>query len=213
MEAARVTPRKYGGRSAAERKAERHAALVSAALEIWQEQGWAAVTMRGVCARAGLTDRYFYESFADRDALLARVWDQARDETLMMLLGAITEAPQNDPLLQLQSAIHAVVHHIADEPARAQILFGDHAGSAVLEQRRRDTVQMTSDIMIDLAKPFLRNPDDTTGLRMTVVLGIGGFIELMLAWRLGLVDVDADGIIDHLAGVGQALAAQFLAEA
>jgi hypothetical protein len=70
---------------------------------------------------------------------------------------------------------------------------------------------MTSDIMIDLARPFLRDPDDTTGLRMTVVLGIGGFIELMLAWRSGLVDVQADEIIDHLAGVGQALAAQFLA--
>jgi len=210
MEAASVTPRRYGGRSAAERKAERYAALVSAALEIWQEQGWAAVTMRGVCARAGLTDRYFYESFADRDALLVTLWDQARDETLVMLLGAITEAPQDDPLLQLKSAIHAVVHHIADEPARAQILFGDHAGSAVLEQRRRDTVQMTSDLMIGLARPFLRDPDDTAGLRMTVVLGIGGFIELMLAWRLGLVDVQADQIIEHLDGVGRALAAQFL---
>jgi AcrR family transcriptional regulator len=212
VEAARVTPRKYGGRSAAERKAERYATLVSAAQEIWQEQGWAAVTMRGVCARAGLTDRYFYESFADRDALLATVWDQARDDTLVMLLGAITSAPQEYPLLQLKSAIHAVVHHIADEPARAQILFGDHAGSAVLEQRRRDTVQLTSDLMIDLAKPFLRDPTNTTSLRMTVVLGIGGFIELMLAWRLGLVQVDPDEIIDHLAGVGEALAAQFLRE-
>jgi AcrR family transcriptional regulator len=210
VDAPRVTPRKYGGRSAAERKAERHAALVSAALEIWQEQGWAAVTMRGVCARAGLTDRYFYESFADRDALLVTLWDQARDETLVMLLGAISEAPADDPLLQLRCAIDAVVHHIADEPARAQILFGDHAGSAVLEQRRRDTVQMTSDLMIDLARPFLRDPDDTTGLRMTVVLGIGGFIELMLAWRLRLLDVDPDAIIEHLAGVGNALAAQFL---
>ena len=52
--------------------------------------------------RRGLTDRYFYESFTDRDALLATVWDQMRDETLMMLLGAITKAPQDDPLLQLQ---------------------------------------------------------------------------------------------------------------
>jgi AcrR family transcriptional regulator len=185
---------------------------MSAALEIWQEQGWAAVTMRGVCARAALTDRYFYESFADRDALLVALWDQARDETLVMLLAAISEAPPDDPLLQLKSAIDAVVHHIADEPARAQILFGDHAGSAVLEQRRRDTVQMTSDLMIDLAKPFLRNPEDTTSLRMTVVLGIGGFIELMLAWRLRLLDVDPDAIIEHLAGVGDALAAQFLSD-
>lgn len=212
MEAAKVRPRKYGGRSAEERRTERRAALVSAGLEIWQEQGWAAVTMRGVCARAGLTDRYFYENFPDRDALLATVWDQARDETLEMLAAVILPVTGEDPMIQLRSAIDVVVHHIANEPARAQIVFGDHAGSAVLEQRRRETIQLASDLMIDLAKPFLRDPTDTTSLRMSVVLGIGGFSELMLAWRSGLVDVDANQIIDHLADVGESLAAQFLAQ-
>src|SRR5512139_974724 len=72
--------RTYGGRSAEERRSERRHRLVDAALAIWGEQGWAAVTMRQVCARAGLIDRYFYESFPDRDALLVAVWDQLRDE-------------------------------------------------------------------------------------------------------------------------------------
>ncbi|HET6290833.1 MAG TPA: TetR family transcriptional regulator, partial [Amycolatopsis sp.] len=62
--------RRYSGKTADERRAERRLALLGAALDIWQEQGWAAVTMRGVCARANLTDRYFYESFANRDVLL-----------------------------------------------------------------------------------------------------------------------------------------------
>ncbi|WP_278258124.1 TetR family transcriptional regulator [Nocardioides convexus] len=54
--------RRYGGKTAEQRRAERREALLAAAVDIWQESGWAAVTMRGVCARAGLTDRYFYES-------------------------------------------------------------------------------------------------------------------------------------------------------
>lgn len=210
METAKVTPRRYGGKSAEQRRTERRAQLVDAALEIWQEQGWAAVTMRGVCAQAGLTDRYFYESFTDRDALLGTVWDQVRDETLAMLDTAITAAGDQGALEQLYAALDAVVHHIADEPSRAQIIFGDHAGSAVLEQRRRDTVQLATDLMIGLARPFLRDDVDEQALRINVLLGIGGFVELMLAWRSGLVESSTDQIVEHLADVAGALSGRFL---
>ena len=210
MTTAPASPRRYGGKSAEERRDERRTALVAAALEMWQEHGWAAVTMRGVCAATGLSDRYFYESFADRDALLATVWDQIRDQTLEMILAAIMQHADGHPLDQLRAAHVAVVHHIADEPARAQILFGEHAGSAVLEQRRRDTVQLTTDLLIDLARPYLRADVDEQEFRINVLVGIGGFVELMLAWRSGLVDADAATIVGHLDGVGAALAPRFL---
>jgi AcrR family transcriptional regulator len=210
VNASRVTARKYGGKSAQERRAERRTLLVDAALEIWQEQGWAAVTMRGVCARAGLTDRYFYESFTDRDALLATVWDQMRDETLAMLLAAITPVADDGPMAQLHAAHHAIVHHIVDEPARAQIIFGDHAGSAVLEERRRDTVRLATKLTLDLAEPHLEQDVDEQALRISTLLGIGGFVELMLAWRSGLIEATADEIVGHLDEVASALGSRFL---
>jgi AcrR family transcriptional regulator len=202
--------RRYAGKSADQRRSERRETLVAAALDIWQESGWAAVTMRGVCARASLTDRYFYESFADRDALLATLWDQMRDETLQMLLDAIAPYADAGPLDQLRAALFAVVHHVGDEPQRAQIVFGDHAGSAILEQRRRETIQMAVGLLIDIARPHLREDVDEVGFQVNVLMGIGGFVETMLAWRSGLVDADADALVEHLAGLGAALAPQFL---
>lgn len=210
MESTQVARRRYGGKSAEERRAERRAQLVEAALEIWQEQGWAAVTMRGVCAHAGLTDRYFYESFTDRDALLGTVWDLMRDETLSMLLDTLVPVADRSALEQLRVALAAVVRHIAEEPARAQIIFGDHAGSAILEQRRRDTVQMATDLMIGMAGQFLRDDVDEQELRLNVLLGIGGFVEVMLAWRNGLIAGTADEIVEHMADVGAALGTRFL---
>ncbi|WP_183096243.1 TetR/AcrR family transcriptional regulator [Nocardioides stalactiti] len=207
---AKISPRKYGGKSAEQRRAERRTQLVDAAVEIWQEQGWAAVTMRGVCAQAGLTDRYFYESFTDRDALLGTVWDQQRDETLAMMYVALAEQGDGDALDLLNAVLVKVVRHIADEPARAQIIFGDHAGSVVLEQRRRDTLQMATDLMIEMGRQFLRDDVDERALRINTLLGIGGFVELMLAWRSGLVESGTDEIVEHLAAVGAALAAPFL---
>lgn len=205
-----ASTRRYGGKTADQRRDERRHALVAAALDIWQEQGWAAVTMRGVCAHAGLTDRYFYENFANREELLATVWDQIRDETLHMLLVVVAAHADSPPLDQLRAALHAVVHHIQQEPARAQILFGDHSGSEFLEQRRRQTVQQATDILIELARPYLRSDVDDLAFRINVLLGIGGFVEIMLAWRSEVLAADADALIDHLAGIGASLAQNFL---
>lgn len=202
--------RRYSGKTADERRAERRLALLGAALDIWQEQGWAAVTMRGVCARANLTDRYFYESFANRDALLATAWEQVRDETLRMVLDAVAAHIERPALEQLRAAVDVVVHHVQEEPSRAQILFGDHAGSAVLEQLRRQTVQETTGLLIDLARPHLKPDVDGLEFRVNVLLGIGGFVEIMLAWRSGLLDADADTLVEHLTGVGTSLSRMFL---
>ena len=37
-------------------------------------------TMTAICHQAGLTERYFYESFANRDAALVAALDQVTDE-------------------------------------------------------------------------------------------------------------------------------------
>jgi hypothetical protein len=61
-----------------------------------------------------------------------------------------------------------------------------------------------------LAHPFLRDGVDEQALRVNVLLGIGGFVELMLAWRDGLVHSTTDQVVEHLADVGAALGARFL---
>ena len=210
MKSSPAPQRRYGGKSADQRRAERRENLVAAGLEIWQESGWAAVTMRGVCARAGLTDRYFYENFTDRDALLTTIWDQMRDQTMAMLLAAIMLEADQPALTQLRAALASIVHHIGDDPQQAQIVFGDHAGSAVLEQRRRTTIQLAVTLLIDLARPFLRDGIDETAFRINVLTGIGGFVEVMLAWRSGLLEADADELVGHFADLGAALAPRFL---
>ncbi|MEC3977437.1 TetR/AcrR family transcriptional regulator [Amycolatopsis sp. H20-H5] len=210
MKSTRATARRYGGKTAEQRSAERRGSLIDAALQLWRDQSWTAVTMRGVCARAGLTDRYFYENFTDRDALLGTVWDQVRDETFAMLLTTIHALSERPPLEQLRAALTAVVHHIADEPEQAQILFGDHTGSAVLEQRRHDVIQLATDLLITLARPYLRPQIDENEFRTNVLLGIGGFVQVVFAWRAGLVEAETEAIVEYLAGVAEALSPRFL---
>jgi AcrR family transcriptional regulator len=71
--------RSYGGLAMEERVAARRARFVEAGIALFGTQGFRAATVRGVCAAAGLTDRYFYESFATLEALLAAVYCSLKD--------------------------------------------------------------------------------------------------------------------------------------
>ena len=200
----------WGGRTAAERHAERRQRLIQAATDIWVESGWAAVTMRGVCARTSLNDRYFYENFADRDDLLCAVWDGVRDDLLGQLLAVLAEDRERPPMDTLRKGIALVVQRTAEDPGWSQIMFGRHLGSAVLEQRRTAILHQATNIMVGAAKPYLKPDADERGLRVDALVGIGGFVELVTAWHSGLVDVDAQEVIDHCGRLGTTLAAVYL---
>src|SRR6201995_2401774 len=71
--APRTTARPYGGVDAAHGLATRRARLLEAGLDLLGGDDAAELTVRGVCRRAGLAARYFYESFADKDELIGAV--------------------------------------------------------------------------------------------------------------------------------------------
>ncbi|WP_280265860.1 TetR/AcrR family transcriptional regulator [Nocardia wallacei] len=204
----RAATRTWGGRTPEQRRAERRARLIEAALEIWVDHGWAAVTMRGVCSRASLNDRYFYEHFADRDELLGVAWDEVCLEVFGELSAVVAENLERAPLDILREAISRAVE--LQSGGHARILLAEHAGSAVLEERRSKMLTDATDLLIAAARPYLRPGVDETSFRMSTLMGIGGFVELLAAWRAGALDVDAGRIIDHTSSHAALLSAQYL---
>ena len=53
-----------------ERRAQRRSQLIAAAIEVYGEIGYRQATVKAVCEAAGLTERYFYESFDNSEDLL-----------------------------------------------------------------------------------------------------------------------------------------------
>jgi AcrR family transcriptional regulator len=70
MAVAAKKSRLYGGLSAEERRSERRGRLIEAAIKVYGDVGYRNATVKAVCAAAELTERYFYESFANSEALL-----------------------------------------------------------------------------------------------------------------------------------------------
>ena len=67
--------RNYAGLSAEERRDARRERLIEGAIRAYGELGYRNTTVKAVCEAAGLTERYFYESFANSEALLVAAFD------------------------------------------------------------------------------------------------------------------------------------------
>jgi AcrR family transcriptional regulator len=98
-----------------DRRAQRRGKLIAAAISVYGERGYRQATVKAVCEAAGLTERYFYESFANSGELLIasfnavtfRVFEasveaaaaagRSRTERARALLRAYFTALQRDP--------------------------------------------------------------------------------------------------------------------
>jgi AcrR family transcriptional regulator len=81
-ESVKQEKRRYSGQSFEARQAERRARLVAAALEVAGRTGLDATSVAAICAEAGLTARYFYESFPNRDAIFVEAYRLAQERLL-----------------------------------------------------------------------------------------------------------------------------------
>jgi AcrR family transcriptional regulator len=69
-ERAIATPGSLRSVPLSERPALRRERLIAAAVEVYGEAGFRNATVRAICRRAHLTERYFYESFGSSEELL-----------------------------------------------------------------------------------------------------------------------------------------------
>src|SRR3546814_12873921 len=88
--------RSYGGMTSEERSSARRERLVAATIEVLATRGETATTMTAICAEASLTERYFYESFRNRDEALMAALDQVCNEIAAAALAAV-ERTDGDP--------------------------------------------------------------------------------------------------------------------
>ena len=63
-------PRIWGARTGDERRAERRERIIRAAIKVYGQHGYHRASVKAICLEAGLTERYFYESFVNNEDLL-----------------------------------------------------------------------------------------------------------------------------------------------
>lgn len=198
------SPRVYGGETAEQRTERRRQQLIDAARELLRTEGWGATSMRSVCAKAGLGDRYFYESFRDRDALLSAVFDEIERDAVARVGAALVAAGEDQPA-RAQAAIGALIDLIEQDAATRRALFETPDSRAIHTHRRRALRTFAVLVAGDLAAAAHGEADDLDR-ELTAHALLGAFQELLTATTEGEVDVPRERLIAHAAAITGAVA-------
>lgn len=122
-----IQGRRYRGVGIEERRASRRQQLLAAGLEVFGEQGYHGATVRAICTRAGLTERYFYESFANGEDLLCAVYEQHMQLQQARILQAILTAEKH-PESMMAAGLKAFFELAREIPAGARVQFVEVLG-------------------------------------------------------------------------------------
>ena len=200
-----TTERSYGGRTATERAAERRARLVAATIEVLADVGEARMTMTAICATAGLTERYFYESFSNLDDALLAALDSVCDEIIALATTTIahTDGPPD-------ARVHAVMSSFVDlvqrSPSKVQVAVIHASANPRLRARRHELIGIFADFVgreaLELYGDQAWPPAQA---RMHGIVYIAGFAELVASWLAGDVTLTSAELVETGASLFAAL--------
>ncbi len=180
------TGRRYGGRDASERAAERRERLLAAALEIVGIDGYRALTIRGLCTRAGLAPRYFYEQFADRETVLRTLYDETIAAVFVRVEAAREDGP-DDPAERLLHLIGAFLEAMLADERRARVCYLEVPGaSPAMEEHRRAVVRGFEAVIAGELRAIAgEGGGEEVDLGFATLAFAGATNELLQAWLLG----------------------------
>jgi AcrR family transcriptional regulator len=180
----------FKGVSADDRRIDRRNRLVGAAFEIAGTEGAGALGVGRVCLAAGLTKRYFYESFAS----LAELESAVVDHAIAVMSECVDPFRPTGPGGPPQAWLEAFVGALVDDECLARVLLAETHGGALSPFRHQ---------IIDVAIAGMapRDLDRQADLRARLVAyaQIGTLSELCLAWHQKKLAMDRATLVDVLA--------------
>ncbi len=198
--------RPYRGVSAEARRERRRAALIEAALDVLAAHGMNGLTMTAVCARAGLTERYFYESFRTRGDLLGALFETCLAEMDAAMLGALARTPP-DLLERCRGAAGAMIGVLTDDRRKAR-LYVEAIGAPALAARRAEAVSAHAMMLAEQMRELrgLAGQSHEAPLRLATLVLMGGLAEAILSWLDGSLEMSRETLIEECGRLSVAVA-------
>lgn len=190
----------YGGRSAQDRAAERRARLLEAALTVWAAPE-RPTTMTAVCAEAGLTERYFYESFANLDDALTTLLDSLAEE-IETVTRAAADAAGSDPLARALAVLRSFLQLLEDDPRKGRVTMIESMARPAQRGRRGQLLRhfahrTAEEVREQYGQSSGRHEADHDEQHdeLAGLFFIGGLAEMVTAWLDGSVQATAEELV------------------
>lgn len=175
---------------------------MEAALDIIGTKGLSKLTVSGLCTRAGLNERYYYESFDSRDDVLTALFDNIAEELAAAIMAALHTAPE-DTRAKAAAAIAAGIHLLTDDPRKAETSLVAAMATPHLRARTAETIRVFARLVAAEGIEFYgmgdSEPDTVIDFRATYL--VGGLIQTLTGWLRGELAISRDELIEHTTDV------------
>lgn len=169
--------RRYRGAEADERRAQRRAQLITAAVQVYGERGYQNATVKAVCEAAGLTERYFYESFANSEALLLASFE-AVTHRLLQKIAHEGEAAGGNGEHRALAMLRTYFGTLQCEPRSARVFLVEIRGvSKLVDEALAMSLTEFGGMLARTLLPGRPSPDP-----MLLAGVAGGIIHVALHW-------------------------------
>jgi AcrR family transcriptional regulator len=174
---------RWSGVPLQDRQALRRDELIAAGVKLLGSAGGPALTVRAVCRTAGLTERYFYECFGERDEFVRAVYDDVCTRAMATL--ATAETPRD--------AVERFVALMVDDPARGRVLLLAPEIEPVLVQSGAEWMPS----FIELLQRKLTRITDPAIQQMAATGLIGALTALFTAYLDNRLTATREQFIDY----------------
>jgi AcrR family transcriptional regulator len=188
--------RAYRGVTGAQRIAARRERFIAAAIRCFGGDGFHATTLKSLCAQAGLTERYFYESFGSFGELLCVSYQHASG-VLMAVTDAAVAGADPTPEARMLRALDAYFEAIAADPARARLVLLEIEGaSPEADAVYRAQLRASADfIRYKVCAGLPGNPDNGLSPSLLATAMMGAVYQLAKVWALADFKLPRDALV------------------
>lgn len=174
---------RWSGVPLASRHAVRRDNLITAGVQLLGSDSGPALTVRAACRKAALTERYFYESFSDRDEFVRAVYDDVCTRAMEALTSAKTP----------REAVEQFVELMIDDPVRGRVLLLAPTVEPVLTRSGAEWMPN----FIDLLQRKLSRIGDPVLQNMIATSLVGGLSSLFTTYLNGGLGATRKQFIDY----------------
>jgi AcrR family transcriptional regulator len=188
--------RPYGGSNARERRETRREAFIEAGLEVFGTTGYIRSTIKDICQTAGLTERYFYESFQNKEDLLVAVYRKLIAD-IESEAKIIFERTKDSPEDMGYKILKMFYRRLKDDPRRARVQIYEILGVSARVDREYQSAMLT---LADWTKliMFTIFPELQKKSRETTIIftGFAGAVmQIANRWVLEGLEISLDEIV------------------
>ena len=202
-----AAPKRYRGTSIEERRAQRRLALIRAAVAVYGERGYRNATVKAVCDSAGVTERYFYESFANSEALLVASFEGVTRFLREIMETAAAEAG-TVPAQRVRAILNAYYGTLKENPNEARVFLVEIAGvSRAVDEVLAESLRSFAEVLHQTLAAGVASEHAAEATPLLRAGVVGGIVQIALTWIASGYEMPVASVVDAAARLCSVLAA------